>query len=97
MIAGIIIYHSSSAFLYSGLENMIKTSFSSPQIKYKLSKKQSLAILDPYVSRDVVDLGSKGCKLVQDILHVLTVFVEYFLRPVVGVTLDRNGGKVTRQ
>ena len=33
----------------------------------------------------------------QDLLHVLTVFVEHLLRAIVCVALDRNSGKVTRQ
>ena len=53
--------------------------------------------LETYVPWDVVDFGGKGCKLVQDLVHVLTMLVKHLLRAVVGVALDRNSSKVTRQ
>ena len=53
--------------------------------------------LETYVPWDVVDFGGKGCKLVQDLVHVLMMLVKHLLRAVVGVALDRNSSKVTRQ
>lgn len=50
-----------------------------------------------YVSRNVIHFRSQWSELLYDLLHVLLVFIEYLLRAVVGIALDRNTSKITRE